>query len=307
MAAPSRSALARMHPALGTLESWVPFDRDQLVLLLVASNEAFLGLDTYLSHRISGTLVLNEWIPVLFGPVACVLLLAAGVLARRHRSVAAATASIVLAASVAVGLLGTYYHVWYALKPGAPPGHKFTIPGLIWAPPVLGPLSFALVGWLGVSAVWHETPADSGRLRFLGRWTVQLPYSKSKAYYYIVSIGAMIATVSSVIDHARHDFSDPWMWFAAAAGFFATLVALGMALVKRPGRGDLITYTASMGLLLIVGPLGLYFHAVANLTLDGGFVLERFIRGAPMMAPLLFTNIGLMGLLILFRSPDGRS
>ncbi len=299
-----RSSLSQIHPGLAVLERWIPFDRDQLVLLLVASNELFLGLDTYLSHLINGTIVIREWIPIVFGPVAGLLLLIAGLFARKWRNTASLVASLVLLASVVVGILGTVFHMQLAIRPGAPPGYKVTIPGIIWSPPVLGPLSFALVGWLGISAVWREKPTGSGNLMFLNRWSLQLPYSKSKAYYYIVSLGAMIATVSSVIDHARHHFSDPWMWFAAAAGLFATCVALGLALIEQPDRGDLIGYASAMLLLLIIGPLGLYFHAEANLTADGKFVLERFIRGAPMMAPLLFTNIGLMGILVLFPTPD---
>ncbi len=289
-------------PVVRSSLDWIPFTRDQLVLLLVATNELFLGLDTYLSHRISGTIIPREWIPILFGPVAGVLLLLAGLLAQRMRNLAASMASLVLLSSAAVGVLGSWYHFQYAYHPGAPEGFKLTLEALIWAPPVLGPLSFALVGWLGISAVWHEEPVGSGRLNFLDRWTVQLPYSKSRAYYYIVSLGAMIATVSSVLDHARHDFSDPWMWVAMVVGLFATFVAAGLAFLETPSAGDFLVYVGAMVLLLLFGVLGLYFHGLANLTADGTFVLERFIRGAPMMAPLLFTNIGLMGLIVLFPS-----
>jgi hypothetical protein len=50
----------------------IPFSRDQLMLLMAATNEIFLGIDIYLAHSISGTIVPNEWIPSLARwPAAC--------------------------------------------------------------------------------------------------------------------------------------------------------------------------------------------------------------------------------------------
>ncbi len=294
------SPLQLIHPGFGYLEKAMPFNRDQLVLLLVAVNEIFLGLDTYLSHRISGTIVVREWIPVFFGPVAGTALLIAGLVAVRYRRVASTVASLFLLASFIVGLLGAYYHFSYAVRPAAPAGYRVTLPALIWAPPVLGPLSFSLVGWLGISAVFREEPEGSGTLVFLDSWHVTLPYRKSRAYYFIVSLGGLIALISSVLDHARHGFDHPWMWLTMAAGLFASLSAFGLGCLERPNRGDFITYFSGMVLLLLLGPIGLYYHAMANLTEGGHVVIERFIRGAPLMAPFLFSNIGLMGLIVLF-------
>jgi hypothetical protein len=36
-----------------------------------------------------------------------------------------------------------------------------------------------------------------------------------------------------------------------------------------------------------------------NLTTQNVIVVERFVRGAPFMAPLLFSDIGTIGLLVL--------
>ena len=66
----------------------LPVSRDQLMLLMAAINLIFLGIDIYLAHSISGTIVPNEWIPIIFGPVAGILLLVAGLLATRRRPLA---------------------------------------------------------------------------------------------------------------------------------------------------------------------------------------------------------------------------
>ena len=60
--------LATLAPPVTRIR--LPFSRDQLMLLLAAVNEIFLGIDIYLAHSISGTIVPYEWIPIIYGPVA---------------------------------------------------------------------------------------------------------------------------------------------------------------------------------------------------------------------------------------------
>ena len=64
-------------------------------------------------------------------------------------------------------------------------------------------------------------------------------------------------------------------------------------------RGDLLTYLVTMGLMILVGLIGAGLHVVHDLTGQGVFLVERAIRGAPLMAPLLFANMGALGVLIL--------
>src|SRR4030043_90520 len=112
----------------------IPITRDQAMLLMLALNEFLLGLETYLAHSISGTIMPKEWIPILFGPV-------------------------------------------------------ISLPLFIWAPPILGPLTFALVGLIGISAVWLEEPPDSGHLTLLGGRRLHLPFSKTNAFFFMVGLG----------------------------------------------------------------------------------------------------------------------
>ena len=72
-----------------------------------------------------------------------------------------------------------------------------------------------------------------------------------------------------------------------------------MGAIDRPTRADLITYTVAMVLLILVGLIGAWLHFGANLVAGGTIVEERFLRGAPLLAPLLFANVGLFGLIIL--------
>jgi hypothetical protein len=269
------------------------------MLLMAAINLIFLGIDIYLAHSISGTIVPNEWIPIIFGPLAGALLLLAGLLATRQRPLATVIANIVFLCSIAVGLLGAYFHLVRAALPTAPAGQQVTVNLLVWAPPILGPLTFSLVGVLGISAAWLEDPPDSGRLALLAGRYVHLPLSKTRAYFFWVGLGTLATVISSVLDHARTNFENPWLWVPTAIGVFGTVVAITLGAIESPTRADLITYLAAMLLLILVGVVGALLHVNANLTASGIVVTERFIRGAPFLAPLLFSNMGVLGLITL--------
>jgi hypothetical protein len=277
----------------------LPLSRDQLMLLMAAINEVFLGIDIYLAHNLNGTIRIREWIPIVFGPAAGLLLLLAGLIALRNRRLASIIASVVLLASIVVGVLGAYFHIVRATLPDAPFGQQVSISLLVWAPPIVGPLIFSLVGVWGVSAAWVEDPPDSGRLRFWGDHCLQLPLSKTRAYLLMVSLGTLATLVSSVLDHGRAQFENPWLWPPIAVGVFATVVTFGLAAYERPTQIDLMVYTAAMVLLIIIGVVGFLLHIQFDLTSQNAIVAERFLRGAPFLAPLLFANMGAVGLIAM--------
>ena len=285
----------------------LPINRDQVILLMTALNEILLGVDTYLAHSIGGTIRSGEWVPIIFGPIAGVLLLMAGLIAMRKRQLANIIASLAMLASIAVGILGSYYHLHRAILVNAPAGQQFTALVMVYAPPLLGPLTFALVGILGISAAWEEDPTDSGRLRLFGNLRVQMPLSKTRAYFLLTALFILATLLSSVLDHARTNFANPWLWLPTAVGAFATFVTLALGAYSRLERGDLWTFLAAMGLMILVGLVGAVLHVERDLTGQGQLLLERAIHGAPLMAPLLYANMGALGLMLLLDpSPEKR-
>ena len=294
--------LATIFPMIKRLR--LPVSRDQVMLLMLALNELLLGLETYLAHSTSGTIVSKEWIPILFGPAAGVSLLLLGILAVKKKKPAAWIASLVYLASIVVGLLGMYFHIMRAILPLAPAGERVSIPLVVWAPPLLGPLTFALVGWIGLSAVWAERPVDSGRLSIPGGRMMAFPFNKTNAYFFMVGLGCLATVISSVLDHARTNFTNPWLWLPTTLGVFGTVVALAMGAIRSPRRSDLLTFLVAMLLLILVGMLGVALHVLRNLGLDHAIVFERFIRGAPFLAPMLFSDMGALGLVILLEPKE---
>jgi hypothetical protein len=294
------SYLELLNPRFAKLK--VPLNRDQLMLLMVAVNEIFLGIDIYLAHLISGTIVPREWIPIIFGPASGIILLLAIWLMNKNRKAAVLIANLVFGLSILVGLLGTYYHFVRAILPTGPAGSRVTLQMLIWAPPVVGPLVFSLVGLLGITAIWVEDPPGSGRLLLWEEKAIQFPFNKTRAFFLMVSMGTLATLLSSVLDHARTDFQNPWLWVPTIAGILGVFAALIMALINKPTRGDVLIYFLVMGVLVLVGALGAGLHVLDNLTSGGEIVPERFIRGAPFLAPLLFANMGALGLINLLGS-----
>lgn len=289
--------LATVFPPIKRLR--IPITRDQAMLLMLALNELLLGVETYLAHSISGTIRPYEWIPIIFGPVAGVLLFLAGLLALKRRSLAAMLASLIYLLSIVVGLLGAYFHLVRAILPFAPLGERISVPLFVWAPPILGPLTFALVGLMGISAVWLEEPTDSGRLFLLGSKKITLPFSKTSFFFLMVALGILATVISSVLDHARTNFENPWLWLPTGIGVFATAVGVVLGSLDSPRRSDLVTFIAAMVLLVLVGMLGVVLHILRNLAMDNAIVVERFLRGAPFLAPMLFADMGALGLVIL--------
>jgi hypothetical protein len=289
--------LATVYPPVRRLGR-LPLSRDQL-LLLMAVNEIFLGIDAFTAHRISGTIRPYEWIPIFFGPLAGALLLLAGLIAQRRRELAAIVATLTLLTSIMVGLLGAFFHLQRTVLPNALPGQRVSVNLLVWAPPLLAPLTFCLVGLLGISAAWIEDPPDSGVLRLFGGRRLYLPYSKTQAYCFLIGLGCLATVISSVLDHARTGFVNPWLWLPTAIGVFSTAVACGLGAIRRPMRSDLVTYTAAMLLMIVVGLIGFGLHVAFNLGDQGAVVVERFLRGAPFLAPLLYCDMGALGLVVL--------
>ncbi len=289
--------LATLWPRLGRMARRV--SRDEAILLVAATNQIFLGIDIYLAHLADQKIQPNEWIPVIFGPAAGGFLLIAGLVALWRRPPAAVLATLVFVSSVIVGLLGIWFHLLRAALPAGPITYRLTTRLLVWGPPFLGPLMFVLVALFGISAVWREDPPDSGRLQLLGTLKARLPLRKIDVYFLLVGSTAMVATISAVLDHARTGWGNANLWIPTAVGILVSILCFTMALIRDPRWTDLLVYAGAMVIMLLVGLLGVWFHFQDNVTSRGLIVAERFIRGAPIMAPLLYANVGLFGLAVL--------
>ncbi len=288
--------LATIFPPLQRLK--IPLSRDTAALLFVAANLLMLSMETTLAHTISGTIRPNEWIPVLFSPPAGLWILAALWIARRNPTLGRRLTLIPLLSSIVVGILGTWFHLARGVLLQGAPGQQVTLSRLIWSPPLLAPPAYILIGVLGLVALWPEESPGNRHFRGLNGWA-EMPFTKSQLYFMLASLGILIAASSSVMDHARTGYVNPWLWAPTLGGTFGAVVAFFLGNQRHPTRADLITYTLAIGLQLILGPTGLLLHILDDLGPGNTIIIERFIRQAPLMAPMLFADMGLLGLIAL--------
>ncbi len=285
-------------PGVGTLR--LPFRRSDLLLALVAFVQIGLGVETFLAHLISGSVKPGESIPIIFGPVAGVFLLIAGAIRVRRgtNTLSSLIVIVVAAASVVVGVVGSAFH-WARIQP-AVPGIGAQWDWLVFAPPVTGPLSFAGVGLLAIIAVLEDTRPESGRLTLPGIITFNTPLAQTRQFLWLIAFGLYAATLSAFLDHGRTDFENPWVWTPVVLGVFGAVATTLMALYARHSPSDWFFFFVTMLVMIGVGVLGLGLHLNADLPESGeAVVVERLIRGAPVMAPMLFAIMGAFGLITM--------
>ncbi len=288
-------------PGIGTFQ--LPLNRNDLMLMLVTFNLLAIGFETYLAHLISGGIKPAEAIPVFFGPVAALGMIVALYLRLRRGAITTSTLIVIGIASlsVVVGVLGAAFHWSRALAPDNFPGSRLRWDWLIYAPPIAAPLSFAGVGLMGIIATLEDTKPETGQLTLPGVLTFKTPLSQTRQLLWLVALGLFASTLSAFLDHGRTDFEDVFVWIPVVLGLFGSVVTLLMALYEKHTNTDYFIFFWVMMIMIGVGVLGLGLHINVDLPEGpkGGISAERFIRGAPVMAPLLFANMGMLGIITM--------
>ena len=117
----------------------------------------------------------------------------------------------------------------------------------------------------------------------------------------LFTLGGFVGNfIFSVADHAANGFFFTVEWApvvasAAAIGFLSVLLLL---------PGSYLMLRISVTVLLLdagVGVWGFILHTMGNLRGPSIRAFDNFIYGAPAMAPLLFPNLVLLGLIGLWR------
>jgi len=271
----------------------LPMEKNRFLLLFAGVNFIFTGLDVALAHSINAFLPVYELIPVYASPlcaVSCILLSSRpepkGWLAIIH--------IVLMALGVAVGLLGTAFHANAVLNPG---GH-LTWAWVVFGSPLLAPLAFCGISLIGLYATTQEVTDEPGILAVPGLGTFKAPISRDRHFLWLVGLGFAGSALTSLIDHAQYGYSF-YKLIAIAFGLFATTVVLTTATSRSWSRGDELAYFWTMLAAVGVGVLGFGFHLSADLAGKGEISLERILAFAPVFAPLLFSDLGILGLLVV--------
>ncbi len=192
-----------------------------------------------------------------------------------------------------------HFHANAVLNPG---GH-LTWSWVVFGSPILAPLAFAGISLLGLYGITKEVEDESGMLEVPGLGTFKAPISRDRHFLWLVGLGFGASAITSMIDHAQYGYNF-YKLIAIVFGVFATTVVITLAVSKNWRKGDELVYFWTMVAAIVVGLLGFGFHLSADLAGTGALSLERILAFAPIFAPLLFCDLGVLGLLVVSRKRE---
>ena len=117
-------------------------------------------------------------------------------------------------------------------------------------------------------------------------------------------VGAMVASAEIYFEHDRASFGNRLMWLPVALGPFGLAAGVAGFVSKRAAKTALPAVSA---LIAVNGLQGTYLHARGVKQRPGGWALARYNMemGPPLLAPLLLTVVGGMGLLAAVLRREG--
>lgn len=242
------------------------------------ANLGFLVFDIYLAHSVDQFRNRAEYIPLFFSASAPVVLLLALSQRTRRPLLWNVLGQIVGWTAIAVGIAGVVFHL---------ESHFFlerTIRSLTYSAPFAAPLAYTGLGLLLVM----NRMVDSHSVEW-AQWVL------------LLTLGGFFGNfIFSLTDHAGNGFFRRVEWApviasAIAVGFFV------VPLIMQVPRRFLDLCLAILALEAAVGAWGFALHAASNLRGPSIHAFDNFINGAPPLAPLLFPNLAVLGLIAVFR------
>jgi hypothetical protein len=253
--------------------------------IFVISNLGFLTFDIYLAHSVNQFRIRSEYIPLFFSAASPFVLLLA--LALRNRSMPAwkNLGYLVGFSAILIGLAGTIFHLQSQFF------YDRTLRSLTYSAPFAAPLAYTGLGFLLIM----NRMVNSESLEW-AQWVL------------FFTLGGFFGNfILSLSDHAANGFFYSLEW----APVVASAIAIGFLGVSVLSRVSL-SYIGLCGAILLleagVGVWGFVLHAESNLQGPSVHPFDNFVYGAPPMAPLLFPNLALLGIIGLWqlRIPQSR-
>jgi hypothetical protein len=269
----------------GQSERW--WNQPQLWIEVFAIlNIGFLTFDIFLAHSVNQFRSRAEYIPLYFSAGAPVILILALFQRLRHRAIWNLLGYVIGWTAILVGMTGMFLHL---------ESHFFyerTIRSLTYSAPFAAPLAYTGLGFLLVM----NRMVDAASVEW-ARWIL------------FFTLGGFFGNfVFSLADHAGNGFFFPAEWVPVVASAIA-IGFLAIPLLMPVTRLFIDLCAAVLVIEAGVGLWGFVLHTMGNLQGPSVHPFDNFIYGAPPMAPLLFPNLmvlGIIGLWQLRNSEDFR-
>ncbi|MBT3585951.1 MAG: hypothetical protein HN509_13680 [Halobacteriovoraceae bacterium] len=240
----------------------------RLVLdVFIISNFAFLSLDILYAHAINGFSHWCEWIPLYFSIFAAVVLFTDHYILKRDKSWVNPFISI---CSIFIGALGLGLHLESQFF------QDFNLKALVYTAPLVAPLSYTALGLLLL--VNRYVRSKDG---LWGNWIIFFAY-----------VGQLGNYLLALCDHAQNGFYFWTEWIPVVTSSLLLAIMPYFIHAKVSRRWKKFVFT-SVFIQAFVGVLGFLFHLYAIFVKSNSEIplVERVLFGAPIMAPLLITNL----------------
>lgn len=241
-------------------------------------NIGFLTFDIFLAHSVNQFRSRAEYIPLFFSASAPLFLVVGLMQRTRRRAVWKILGYLVGWTAILIGLTGVVLHLQ---------SHFFyerTIRSLTYSAPFAAPLAYTGLGFLLIM----NRMVDSESVEW-AQWVL------------LFTLGGFVGNfVFSLADHAGNGFFFKVEWVPVAA----SAVAIGFLCVPVLMRVSRLFIDLSAAVLVAeagVGLWGFVLHTAGNLQGPSVHAFDNFIYGAPPMAPLLFPNLMVLGIIGLWQ------
>ena len=271
----------------------LPIEKNRLLLIFVGLNLFVTGIDVALAHSINSFIPVYEWIPIYYFPLGAMSCFIISLQTTPKKVFALIHISLMII-GLMVGFIGMAFHMNAVLNPL---GH-LSWAWLVFGSPILAPLAFSGISLLGLYAITEEVGGSSGVLIIHGLGRFHAPISRDKHFLWLVGLGFGASAITSIIDHAQYGYN-VYKLIAIVFGLFATSVVLTIALSDKWSKKDELVYFWTMIAAIIVGVMGFGFHLSGDLAGTGKISLERMLVFAPILAPLLYGDLGMLGLIVV--------
>ena len=261
----------------GPTERW--WNQPQLWIEAFAIlNIGFLTFDIFLAHSVNQFRNPAEYVPFFFSASAPVVLIVALWFRNGRPGIWKFLGYVVGWLAIVIGLTGVILHLQSQFF------YERTLRSLTYSAPFAAPLAYTGLGFLLIM----NRMVDSESIEW-ARWVL------------LFTLGGFVGNFTfSVADHAQNGFFFPLEWVPVAASALA-IGFLAVPLIMQVSRVFIELCAALLLLEAAVGLWGFVLHTDANLHGPSVHAFDNFVNGAPPMAPLLFPNLMVLGIIALWQ------
>lgn len=123
-------------------------------------------------------------------------------------------------------------------------------------------------------------------------------WSLDRVVILFVGLAYLAIGIQVTLSHYRQNFHHKAMWGPVISAPFLCLVSIWLA--AAPTAWLFTAFMILMYIGVLEGLVGFYYHFHGVGLRVGGWTSRNFLVGPPVVLPLMFTSIGLLGLLAYY-------